>query len=194
LRDGDRIVVGSTVLRFSLVDEMDAEFHARMGSLLAVDDLTGLVASRKFDAALRHAYRAARRSKAPLSVLVMDIDNLKAINDAYGHSAGGFVIAEVGRLLREAIGDRGMVTRFGGDEFAAFLTGHDRAAGTSVGEEILRRIATDRFPRDGVLLKTTVSIGMANHPGSARSAQALVKAADQALYRAKARGKNTIAT
>ena len=192
LRDGDRITVAGTVLRFVLADAIDAAFHAQVDAMLSTDELTGLLAHRRFDAALEEALKTALATHATLTLLVLDVDGLKPINDAHGHAMGAFTIGKVGRLLAEVIGARGIATRFGGDEFVAFLPGLAREEGVKVAEELRARVAAEAVTREGITVKVTISIGVASFPERARDAKTLFEAGDRALYRAKALGKNQV--
>lgn len=192
LKDGDKIAVAGTVLRFSIADEVDAAFHAQVEAMLSTDDLTGLLSPRRFDAALDEALRTARAQAAKLALLVLDIDGLKAINDAHGHSMGAFTIGQVGRLLAQVLAGRGTATRFGGDEFVAFLPATDRAGAVKVAEALRACISAYRFEHGQVVVNPTVSVGVAVFPERGATAKALFDAGDRALYRAKARGKNCV--
>jgi len=194
LADGDKIFLGSTIVKFGYADELDARYHARLETMAATDALTGLLSSRKFDAAFTHAVNEARDVGSPLAVLVMDMDGLKQINDAHGHHMGGFTLVEVAGLLAARLAGRGEVCRFGGDEFAAFLPGVGKAAGVAVADEIRAAVATHTFERDGVVVRPTISIGVAALPDDDTEAEELFRAADRALYRAKAAGKNRVST
>ncbi|MDP2272911.1 MAG: GGDEF domain-containing protein [Archangium sp.] len=194
LRDGDKIAIAGTVCRFVLADAIDAAFHAQVDAMLSTDALTGLLAYRRFDAALDEALRTAQATGTPLTLLVLDLDGLKAINDAHGHAMGAFTIGRVGRLLAEVLGAAGVATRFGGDEFVAFLPGLPRDAGLMLAEELRSRVEREKFLRAGRTADVTVSIGVACYPERARERKALFEAADRALYRAKARGKNQVAS
>lgn len=192
LKDGDKLTLASTVLRFALADEVDASFHAQVEAMLSMDELTGLLAHRRFEAALDEAIKTAHARGGPLALLVLDLDGLKAINDAHGHATGASTIGQVGRLLTAVLAGRGIATRFGGDEFVAFLPGLDRAAGAKVAEELRARVAAHHFERAGVVVHPTVSIGVAAFPETAMASSALFEAADRALYRAKTKGRNRV--
>ncbi len=194
LRDGDKIAIAGTVCRFVLADAIDAAFHAQVDAMLSTDALTGLLAYRRFDAALDEALRTAQATGTPLTLMVLDLDGLKAINDAHGHAMGAFTIGRVGRLLAEVLGTAGVATRFGGDEFVAFLPGLPKDAGLELAERLRSRVEKEKFLREGRKADVTVSIGVASFPERARERKALFEAADRALYRAKARGKNQVAT
>lgn len=193
LKDGDKISIASTVLRFTLADEVDAAYHAQVEAMLSTDALTGLLAPRRFDAALDEAVRAATAKNATLALLVFDIDDLKPINDKHGHATGAYTIGEVGKLLAEVVGTRGSATRFGGDEFVAFLPGFGLAQASALAEEVRARVEAHAFVRETVRVKPTLSCGVAVFPDAGTTTKALFDAADRALYRAKARGKNRVA-
>jgi diguanylate cyclase (GGDEF)-like protein len=122
----------------------------------------------------------------------MDLDGIKKINDAHGHLFGAYVIAEAGKLIGRTLGQRGIACRFGGDEYLAALPEHDLDAALDVGKEILAAIHQAPFVREGIVLKPGISIGIAAFPSSAGDPLALFQRGDEALYRAKSAGKNTI--
>jgi diguanylate cyclase (GGDEF)-like protein len=192
LKDGDKISLAGTVIRFSLADEVEAAYQAQVEALLSTDGLTGLWAPRKFEAALDEAFRAAQTKGARLSLLVLDIDNLKAINDRHGHATGAFTIAEVGRVLAVVVGQRGTATRFGGDEFAAFLPETSAQEALAAAEEVRIKVHEHRFAREKIVVHPTVSAGVASLTKATKSVKALFDAADRALYRAKAKGKDRV--
>ena len=120
------------MLEFQLADSLREGFNAEVQRLLNVDELSGLWVKRRFDAQLETAASAVRAgSLAVLSVVVMDMDGVKGINDTHGHHMGAFVIGEAGHVIGRVIGDRGFSTRFGGDEFASAHTGPTTATMTS---------------------------------------------------------------
>ncbi|WP_442506169.1 diguanylate cyclase [Novipirellula sp. SH528] len=194
LRDGDKIFVGETVLRFSLADELDIDFHSEVAALVGTDPLTGLPSKRRFDEALEFAFQNSLRGDMPLSVLMMDMDGVKQINDTHGHLYGAHVIGETGRLIAKVLGQNGRACRFGGDEFTAFLPGHDLASACSVGEQIREVVESAGMEKDGIPLRPTISIGVSAHTPAFSNTLALITSADVALYRAKSRGKNCVAT
>ena len=114
LRDGEKIIVGGTVLRFGLADQMDIDFHSEMSTLVSTDPLTGLPSKLRFDQALEFAMEDCGRNSRPLSLLMMDMDGLKKINDTHGHLFGAHAIGETGKLIARVIGRTGQACRFGG--------------------------------------------------------------------------------
>ena len=192
LTDGDKVFLGASVVKFALADSLDVEYQARLEWMAKTDSLTGLLSKRQFDASFAGWIEQARASGAPLGVLVMDLDGLKQINDAHGHGMGGFAITEVARLMRGIVGEKGTTCRFGGDEFIAVLPGYDGTLSAHIAEKVRDAIAQHAFEKDGVRVGMTISIGVAMFPDDGDTADELFAAADQALYRAKAAGKNQV--
>ncbi len=193
LTPGDRITLGTTVLRYEVQDAVDQEYDDLLDRLLNIDELSGLYVRRKFDRELRALIDAARADGSAVGLLVMDLDGVKAINDANGHLFGAYVIGESGRVIGNVLGTRGIAARFGGDEFVAAIPGATLDQTAAVGEEIRAAIAAHTFVREGVTLRPGISIGVASLPESADDAEPLFNVADAALYRAKKAGKNRVA-
>ena len=194
LRDGEKIIVGGTVLRFGLADQLDIDFHNEISTLVSTDSLTGLPSKRRFDQSLEFAMEDCGRKTLPLSLLMMDMDGLKKINDTHGHLFGAHAIGETGKLIARVIGNLGQACRFGGDEFSAFLPAHDIEAATALAKKIRLAVETAGLEKDGIPLKPTISIGVAAYPDTGEKLLELVASADGALYRAKAKGKNCVAS
>jgi len=148
LQDGDKICVGETVIRFSLADDIDINFHSEVATLVGTDPLTGLPSKRRFDNELDYALQTARRGNRPLALLMMDMDGVKQINDKFGHLFGAHVIGETGRLIARELHATGRACRFGGDEFSAYLPGRDTASATAVGEQIRAAVETANLEMD----------------------------------------------
>jgi diguanylate cyclase (GGDEF)-like protein len=192
LAEGDKIFVGASVVKFGFSDEIDAEYQQKLEEMVATDSLTGLMSRRRFDAAFAAAAESARADGSPLAVLVMDMDGLKQINDTHGHDMGGFAITEVAALIRGVLDGRGETCRYGGDEFVAMLPGLGKADALVLAERVRDAVAQHRFEKDGVCVAPTISIGASAAPEDGGEADELFRAADQALYRAKAAGKNQV--
>ena len=165
----------------------------RAEALSVTDDLTHLYNSRYLNQVLRRETKRASRSGRPLSLLFIDLDGFKSINDTHGHLAGSRALVEAAAVIRGSARETDVVARFGGDEFALVLpdTGGDGAY--AVGERIRERIAAHGFlAGDGLDIHLTASVGVATLPDAAASAEELVQAADMAMYRVKDSGKNGI--
>ena len=194
LKPGDRIFIGKTVIEVQKDALRDAQ-AAEIDRLLSIDDLSGLWVRRRFDAQLESSVAAVLAGTVPtLSVIVMDMDGVKAINDSHGHHMGAYSIGETGRLLGRVLGARGFATRFGGDEFAAALPGLPKEAAVQVAEEMRVAVASHHYEHRDVRLHPGLSCGVASIPGDGTDARTLFQAADEAMYRAKRAGKNRVST
>lgn len=192
LAHGDRITLGRTILRFEMQDPLDQAYDEHLERLLHIDDLSGLFVRRRFDMELARILAAASAHGQSVALLVMDMDGIKAINDRHGHLFGAYTIGETGRVIGEVLGDRGIGSRFGGDEFCALLPDHDQDRGFAVAEEIHAAVNARPYAREGVTLRPGISIGVAAFPGDANDAEKLFQRADEALYRAKQGGRNRV--
>ncbi len=193
LGDGDRIFIGDSVLEFSQGDPVKAQFHGALDHLINRDYLTDLLAKKRFDEEFDHRLEAAAERDKPLSTLMADIDNLKKINDQHGHLLGEFVVGEVGRIIGELHIEGGhQATRFGGDEYQTILPGLTKKEALRVAEEIRRRVEEYAFEHEGALANPTLSLGVATYPEDGETRNDLTHAADEALYRAKRAGGNTV--
>jgi diguanylate cyclase (GGDEF)-like protein len=190
LEPGDRIFLGACVVKFTWSDELEVGYHAQMDALVGTDDLTGLIAKRRFDAAFARAVDDARLTRSALAVMMLDLDGLKLINDTHGHPVGAYTIAEVGKLIGRVISPRGAACRFGGDEFAAYLPGVSKREAKQLGEAIRALVAGHRFDKEGAVVKPTISIGVSVFPDDGATAERLLRRADEALYRAKKGGRD----
>lgn len=165
----------------------------RAAALTVTDDLTGLYNSRFLNQVLRRETKRASRSGRPLSLLFLDLDDFKTVNDRHGHLAGSRALVEAADVIKRSARETDIVARFGGDEFALVLPDTGAPGAFAVGERIRDRIAAHGFlASEGLRIRLTVSVGVATHPDAATGAEELVQAADAAMYRVKDRGKNGI--
>ena len=166
---------------------------ARAEALSVTDDLTRLYNARYLDLAMRAESKRALRNGRPLSLLFLDLDGFKNVNDRHGHLSGSKALVEVGEILRVNARESDIVARFGGDEFAMVLPDTGTPGAVSLAERVQAHMAAFRFlVGDGLSLQLTASIGIATLPDAAASAEELLKVADAAMYRVKAAGKNGI--
>jgi diguanylate cyclase (GGDEF)-like protein len=165
----------------------------RAEALSVTDDLTGLSNSRYLNLVLRRETKRASRSGRPLSLLFIDLDGFKSVNDTYGHLFGSRALVEAAAVIRSSARETDVVARFGGDEFSLVLPDTGGEGAFAVGERIRERVAEHRFlAADGLDIHLTVSVGVATLPDAAAAAEELVQAADAAMYRVKESGKNGI--
>jgi diguanylate cyclase (GGDEF)-like protein len=165
----------------------------RAEALSVTDDLTQLYNSRYLNQVLRREAKRAMRSGRPLSLLFLDLDGFKRVNDTHGHLAGSAALVEAASVIRGSARETDVVARFGGDEFALILPDTGCEGATSVAERVRERLALHKFlERDGLIVRLTVSVGVATLPDVAASAEDLMKAADTAMYRVKESGKDGV--
>jgi diguanylate cyclase (GGDEF)-like protein len=165
----------------------------RAEALSVTDDLTQLYNSRYLSQVLRRETKRASRSGRPLSLLFIDLDGFKSINDSHGHLYGSRALVEAAGVIRASARETDVVARFGGDEFALVLPDTGSEGAVAVGERVRDRIAAWSFlSSDGLNIRLTGSVGVATLPDVAASAEGLVQAADQAMYWVKDHGKNGI--
>lgn len=173
---------------FALDNAIELE---RAKELSVTDDLTHLYNSRYLNQMLGRETKRASRSGRPLSLLFMDMDGFKRVNDTHGHLAGSKALVEAAAIIKSCARETDIPARFGGDEFALILPETGSEGAVSVAHRIRDRISAYRFlASDGLDVHLTASIGVATLPGAAASAEDLLKAADTAMYRVKAAGKD----
>lgn len=171
--------------------------NRRLRRLVTIDALTGIANRRHFDASLEREVRRARRDGQPLSLIFLDLDEFKGFNDTYGHPRGDEVLKRVAQTLNETFRRGGdFVARYGGEEFAVVLPDVDARRAALYAERLRRRIWRLGIPYGKAASeRVTISGGVATlPPGLVASPAQLLRAADQALYRAKCLGRNQIAS
>ena len=131
----------------------------------------------------------ARRHKRPFSLILLDVDGLKAVNDTHGHIMGNAVLIRIAQLLCRTVRQGDVCARYGGDEFALILPNTPLARAQQIAERLRRKIEAIRHPGVGTV---TASLGLAQFEGDQRSGEVLIHATDMAMYRAKQEGKNRV--
>lgn len=193
LQDGDRIAIGeTTILKFSFRDAVEESLQRNLFASATRDGLTGVHNRRWFDEALGAEIAFARRHDRALSLLIVDVDHFKRVNDRFGHPAGDAVLREVGGVLERTVRREDAVARYGGEEFAILLRDTALDAARICAERVREAIERACATYDGRPIPITASVGVATVRGVAASPAALIEAADGALYQAKHHGRNRV--
>lgn len=195
LADGMRIQLGrQTVLKFSLQDAIEQAAALQVYEWTVRDPLTAAHNRRYLDDRLQQETAFAARHGTQLSLLLIDIDHFKQLNDTYGHRAGDLVLGVVTRFLQRALRAEDVVARYGGEEFVVLARGIDITGAATLAERIRWGVEQLSIPWEGEELSCTVTIGVGTMQEGASGTEpaGLVGAADQALYRAKNEGRNRV--
>jgi len=156
------------------------------------DELTGLYNMRAFTMVLSRNFKQAMRYSHKLSIVMLDCDNLKQVNDTHGHESGNRLLQHVARTIRSELRGSDVLARYGGDEFIALLPETDAGGAREMGERIRRSIEMSRLDVHGTDVISTVSIGIASFPDDGGSLEMIMEKADKAMYYAKERGRNRV--
>jgi diguanylate cyclase (GGDEF)-like protein len=171
----------------------NAILFQRAEQLTITDDLTKLFNSRYMNLYIGREIKRCKRHGIPISVIFLDLDGFKGINDQYGHLAGSMTLTEVGGILTRCVRESDILARYGGDEFVAVLPETPAAGAMIIAERIRKSIETHVFlESQGLAARLSASVGIASYPDHALTPEGLVQKADQAMYRVKERNKNGI--
>jgi diguanylate cyclase (GGDEF)-like protein/PAS domain S-box-containing protein len=164
------------------------EANDQLRKLAVTDELTGLRNRRSFEERMVMEFSMARRRKRELSVLLIDVDNFKLINDRYGHAAGDEVLRRLGMILRTTVRLPDLPARYGGEEFVVLLPESGEESAMGLARRVMQRVASEDWDNETL----TISVGMAAMNESLENGFQLVELADEALYAAKRAGKNRV--
>jgi diguanylate cyclase (GGDEF)-like protein len=180
--------------RVKALQDQLREANTRLETLAVTDGLTGLFNRRYFDDLLLSEVRRTLRYKVPVSVILIDLDHFKQVNDTYGHPMGDEVLRNVGRLVIEKVRATDAAARFGGEELAVILPQTNMTGAAELAERLRKLIAEATHTLGGVSIQKTASLGVASFDGSDPpiGPEDLVKRADQALYKAKQGGRDRV--
>jgi two-component system, cell cycle response regulator len=194
LEDGDKIMIGSTtILKFTYHDKFDEAFQKQMLESALRDGLTKVFNRKHFNDVFAKEFAFALRHDSPLSLLFIDIDHFKKVNDTYGHPAGDHVLSEISGVLAGTIRGEDVLARFGGEEFCVLSRGIDVVGARDLAERLRKETADKRILYGGKLIAVTISIGLASLPDATVTQPGmLLAAADRALYDAKRQGRNRV--
>jgi diguanylate cyclase (GGDEF)-like protein len=171
----------------------NAILFQRTEQLTITDDLTRLFNSRYLNLYLGREIKRCKRHGIPLSVIFLDLDGFKGINDQWGHLAGSGTLTEVGKILALGVRESDILARYGGDEFVVVLPETPASGALVIAERLRRAIEEHRFLEpQGIAARISASFGISTYPDHALSPEGLIQKADQAMYRVKEREKNGI--
>ena len=189
---GDEVRLGDSVLRVLRRESIEDNYHVAMTERAYVDELTGLGNRRRFQDLLEGGVVQAALHGETFSLVLLDLDDFKCINDRYGHDVGDSVLRSCSAQLMCTTRSSGGLARIGGEEFAAILHGTDRLRAANYADRCRRAIAQITFPDIEDTLRLSASFGVASWQSDMADSAALVKAADRRLYAAKRAGKNCV--
>lgn len=193
LKNGDRIFLGASCLVYSIRTEEEIRSDIRLISLATTDSLTGLMNRGWMAVQYEKEFERAMRYSRPVSLILLDLDDFKKINDTYGHAAGDEVLRKVGACLSAQSRVHDLPGRYGGEEFAILLPETPQQGALVIAERIRRAISGQPTQFDTATIRVTASIGVASlEPGKDKSLKILMQRADEAVYSAKRRGKDQV--
>ena len=195
LVEGSRIQIGRhTVLGIAMQDLLEHQASRQLYEFSMCDPLTGIHNRRYFDQRMQEEFAYSIRHSAPISVLIVDLDYFKKINDTWGHPAGDRVLRHAADILQRCVRKEDVAARFGGEEFAMLARIPTPEGAVALGERVRRRLERAPVAVDGQFVRFTASIGIASRfpDRDYKTVAELLAAADSALYRAKAGGRNRV--
>lgn len=194
LQDGDLVLVGNTILKFISGSNFETKYHEELYKLATIDGLTQIYNKKYFQDRLREEFNRARRYKRDLSFILIDLDHFHNLNETYGHLAGDYVLKNIAQLVLKNLRKEDAFGRYGGEEFAIILPEIDLQNSLLLAEKIRKIIETGNFEFDDKKILVTASIGTSSVKEGMKEPNHLVKAADEALYKAKSEGRNCVRT
>ena len=193
LQDGDYLRIGNCIYRYLAGGNIEAEYHEEIYRLTILDGLTQIHNQRYMAEFLEREVVRSQRHARPLSVLMIDLDRFKSINDTFGHLCGDFVLRELADIVRSSVRKEDLFARYGGEEFVLVLVETNHEAALLVAERLREAVEQHQFRFESTPINLTISIGAATTLGGENvTPAALLKAADDNLFTAKQTGRNKV--
>jgi two-component system cell cycle response regulator len=188
---GDQLRVGDTIFKHLTGADIELQYHDIIFRMAVTDGLTNLANRKQLDSILADEISRARRYGRSLSVLMLDIDHFKSINDTYGHLAGDCVLSGLASMLQKRLRPNDRLGRYGGEEFCAILPETPLANALRIAEDLRALVETHAFVTDDKEIRVTISVGIATLQQEADRSE-LYRRADEKLYAAKHAGRNRV--
>ncbi len=192
LSDQDLIRVGRTILKFITGDNVESQYHEEIYRLMTVDGLTNTYNRRHFEELLEREIARSERYGHPFSLIALDLDHFKKVNDEWGHLAGDTVLRDTCDIITSRLRKNDTLARTGGEEFGIFLPESTLDQGLEAAEKLREAIANTPIQVEDRHIQITASFGVVSWKKGIGSIQELMKQADQQLYLAKDRGRNRV--
>ena len=192
LVSGDYVQAGDAIFKYLAGDNIEVAYHEEIYRLTIEDSLTQVANKRALLDFLEKEFARAKRYQRPLSVIMMDLDHFKRVNDNFGHLMGDFVLRDMARIVATRIRREELFARYGGEEFCVVLPELAREAGIKFAEAVRAQIEEHSFEFEGNVLKMTSSFGVAELSDAMGRPGDLLLAADENLYKAKHEGRNRV--
>ncbi|HXE07574.1 MAG TPA: GGDEF domain-containing protein, partial [Acidobacteriaceae bacterium] len=188
----DLTMIGITMLGFAFIGMYVAETKRRLHEETRLDSLTGLHNRRAFEEMIQREVQLAARDNTPLTLLMMDLDHFKQLNDTWGHALGDRALRTFGGVLLTVTGTRDAVARLGGEEFAILLPGRSARSALSLAERLRATVEGLRLSEGEELVRFTVSVGLSSLQAGETGFEPMLRRADRALYKVKRSGRNRV--
>lgn len=192
LKSGDKIGMGSSIIRFSFHDDIEEKYHARLFAFATTDSLTSFYNRRYILSELENQSRIAKRNHRVFCIFLLDIDGFKEINDTFGHLIGDEIIKKIAACIKRNLREQDFAGRFGGDEFMIILPETEIKGALKLGDRVRRKIEEFVIPHEGRQISTTITGSIGQYGLHGDSSAHLLQVTDRALCQAKKLGKNRI--
>jgi len=192
LNHGDHLQIGRNILKFLVSGHIESAYHEEIYRLVTTDGLTNLPNRRAFEDAMQREFSRSTRYTRPLSLLVIDIDHFKKINDVHGHLAGDAALRQFATLLKANLRRDDVAGRMGGEEFAVLLPEIDDVGAKLTAEKLRQLTSRHRFEFEEAVMPLTVSIGVATRTPSDQEPMEIYRRGDELLFTAKRAGRNRV--
>jgi diguanylate cyclase (GGDEF)-like protein len=193
LENGDKIHISSdTIFKFAIGDAAERMFQEEMHQMANYDAVTGILNKHAFAKRLKEEFSYSKRKKIDLSLLMIDIDFFKKVNDTHGHMAGDYVLHGVAQRIQKGLRDEDILARYGGEEFTVILRGTDKKGSIILAERIRVSVESAPFVFEEKRIPITISIGSSTISDDIGSDKKLIEVADAYLYKSKEGGRNRV--